>query len=962
MADIVVKKSALFSGGSKEAITIALATAEGDPLPETTPPLQLSIGASTNAPVKIGGGNEAKLALSADASAALTPIFSSNAAANAQQLTNIGAPAFFTNQNADQLLLLLELGANASIDATASPQQLQPLNASVELKAGVDSSYRYARSFAKSTPAKDVLGDFFTDLTVPASLNRPLHANEMLVFEFGGAASLGVTASAGYKIGGSDKFNLGDLALTETYAFSLLGNVQLNAQFAGRFSIDVRPATTGAADGWAHVRVRKNDKRSLGIAAQLNAGASFATQGLPATANEFLEAALGLRAKNWISYFQRAQQLTNPAEVKALLDKLGDAFIEKWLGKAFSALDTPEVAAVFAKIQAALASYDQLGDKAVTLFDRYYDPIAGAVNPLLQQALDRIAQLQSAAELKGTVLDGVFGEVLNILTEGKLLDLVNGGKEQLDKITGEVVKVKTLIDTTIPNKAHQELRDLIATAKKEFGLDKLANLLRMADPAKLKTIADERVTGFAERLIGKSVDAIDNSAIGKVAKEINETLAGIETFKTKFYAKLLDAVKQSFSLAINAGYNTARATDNLIECELNLSTAAGRQLVMQAGRANFAALLTTTTDPNVIRNIDGTLMRSISRTTTVSINFTGWHDRNWKFQSIRDMVVNAEQHVQSGPGGLMVSTNIDLTLSADRRRNGERLMTSFVLNVVGMSKGGAPLDPKTKQFLIDQLGAMKAEYALVREDPSTTLPELQEYLGLAPQLGFNLPDGAVPQLLPQTNGNFGKVTVTYNVQFTNAGLQAIFSKPVGDRGAWEQELRMTMRKLLLANYLGRPGLHFFELGWAYWSANTFALWLASRADVTQFIAPGQPAKTFVITGGSPIAGMNAPASVTLVAAERAIVDLLYRIEDTTVRAFSNLLDLAPPFSPAAYQNALAKFGNALDLYDRLDEGDNTILAVLDRLVQLGGVPDARSAQLTVQGTLNNNTVTRTILA
>jgi hypothetical protein len=964
MADIQVKKSLLFSGGTTEAINVALATAGDAPLPEATPPLQLSFGATASAPVKIGGADEAKLSIASDAMASLTPIFSTNAASNADKLKAIAAADYFDGKNADRLLLLLDLGASVAVEADASTQA-QPLRVGAELKIGVDSTYRYGRSFQKTTKAKDVLEDFFSDLTVPAALRRRLFADEVLVFEFGGAASFGLKASAGYKLAGSRAFNLGDLGLSETYAFSLLGEVKLTADFGGRFAIDVRPAATGADQGWAHIRVRKNEKRSFGIAAELKAGASFTTTGLPATADEFLEATLGLRAKNWISYFKRAQQLTDPKEVKAMLDKLADSFIEKWLGKAFSRLETPEATAFFAKIKAALASYDQLGDKAVTLFDRYYDPVAGAVTPALELALEKIQQLQSLADLKGQVLDSPLSEVLTILTEGRLLDFIDAGAQKLDELKKEVEKVLELVKTGIPNAAHQELRDLIATAKKEFGLDKLADLLRQADPAKLKSIADQRIVGFAERLIGRTVDSISGSAIGHAAKEINDILGGIETFKTKFYDKLLDAVKQSFSLALHAGYNTSSGSDNLVECDLNLDTATGRELMAQAGRAQFEDLLTTV-DPSVVRNIDGKLLRSIARQTTVSINLTGWHDHAFQYQSIREMVVNADQHVKSTPGGLAVSTDVELAIRTKAPRNNERLMTTFILNTVGLSKAGATLDPATKQFLIDEIGAMTASYQLVREDQSTSVAELTEYLALAPELGFNLgPDlaDAAKRLLPVKDGNVGEVTVTYDVKFTEAGLRAIFSKPVGNRAAWEQQLRQTMRNLLLVNYLGRRSTHHFDIGWAYWSQSTFLLWQHARAvNVNEFIAPGPGGKSFAITGTSPLRGVTRPSSVVLDAAERRIVDVLYQIEQLTVAAFSALLDLKPPFTPAAYQNALAKFGDALDLYDRFDEGDNTILAILDRLIQLSGVQDARSALLTVKATLDAKTVTKVLPA
>src|SRR5437762_3282519 len=110
MADITVDRSAVFSGGKNELITIALATATNQPLPESASPLALSIGADAATPVKIGAADSAKLSVSAEATAALTPVWSSTAAAHSQQLQAVGLDTYFAT-HADELLLLLELGA-----------------------------------------------------------------------------------------------------------------------------------------------------------------------------------------------------------------------------------------------------------------------------------------------------------------------------------------------------------------------------------------------------------------------------------------------------------------------------------------------------------------------------------------------------------------------------------------------------------------------------------------------------------------------------------------------------------------------------------------------------------------------------------------------------------------------------------------------------------------------------------
>ena len=95
------------------------------------------------------------------------------------------------------------------------------------------------------------------------------------------------------------------------------------------------------------------------------------------------------------------------------------------------------------------------------------------------------------------------------------------------------------------------------------------------------------------------------------------------------------------------------------------------------------------------------------------------------------------------------------------------------------------------------------------------------------------------------------------------------------------------------------------------------------------------------------------------------LETLYRIEERVVRAFTRLSELLTGqdgVSPVAYEKALADFGSALKEFDSIDEGDNTIFAVFDHLIQSALPPGSgthhRSSSLTLTSVVGGVTTTR----
>src|SRR5262249_3108674 len=151
---------------------------------------------------------------------------------------------------------------------------------------------------------------------------------EAISLQYGGYLRLGAEVSAGYRLAGTKSISLGEMALSEKYDLSIIGKVGLTAGIAGQFSVLVTAADELA--GWARVRVRRHNAKSFGIAADVNVGFKNQLDNLPPTADEFLGAALGVNAKNFLNVFQKARELSDFEKFKATIDGLAQRYIEEY--------------------------------------------------------------------------------------------------------------------------------------------------------------------------------------------------------------------------------------------------------------------------------------------------------------------------------------------------------------------------------------------------------------------------------------------------------------------------------------------------------------------------------------------------------------------------------------------------------------------------------------------------------
>ncbi|MGH9849112.1 MAG: hypothetical protein ACREBD_04570, partial [Blastocatellia bacterium] len=423
----------------------------------------------------LGSPASVKLGFDAGAQASLTPLWSVSSAAQLKALNDFGLSEYFANdEHKDRVLLVFRTGAKVNAVAGATFRH-SILTASATLNAGADAGYAIVRSAPIDIVASALVRDFFGAMRLPADVNAPLTSDEVIVFEYGGHLNFKAGLGVGYEISGSPSFEIGQLQLAEKFDFSLLAKLNFGAQLAGRFQVTVRE---GSEAGWARVTVHKSRLKGFTLGAVVDAKLDLDTEGWPASANEFLSSVIGLKSKNWLNLFEQVTELTDFNSLEKFVDKLAKKFIEEYTGKVFDTLiDKTQFDEVMSRIRRVTQAYQNLGNHAVTLFDRYFDPVKGAIDGRLTAALKVIEKATTWADLKGQIkitADDVLWDVLQQLTDGDPLGWMLGEIDLDGEKLNSLEELKQRVDRAlglIQDSAHEEIRHLIELAKESFPLD-----------------------------------------------------------------------------------------------------------------------------------------------------------------------------------------------------------------------------------------------------------------------------------------------------------------------------------------------------------------------------------------------------------------------------------------------------------------------------------------------------------
>jgi hypothetical protein len=919
----------------------------------------------------LGSGQSVKLGFEATTRTRLLALWKQSAAERRRLLKEYDLANYF-DANPERVLLVFQSGVSADAEAAARMRHA-PLSASATLRAGADAGYVMVRSAPAGTPADQLVREFFAALRLPGDVSAPLANDEVIVFEYGGYLNFRAGVNFGYELSGASSLALSELALTQRYEFSLLAKLTLGAKLLGRFKVVVR---AGAKPGWGRVTILKSRSKSFSVGAVVDAAARVETEGWPENANELIASMVGLKAKNWLSLFDRIAEIENFADLEANLDGLARDFIERYTDKAFDALrDHTQFDEFLARVRRVTSAYRNLGADAVTLFDRFYDPIANVVDDRLGAALDRIQNATSWETMKLQIrvdTGDILWSVIQQLTDGNALAWIAGEAElapgEGDSLEALRRRARNVMDL-IADAAHDEIRGLIALAKSQFPLDRfLVQLDGVSTLAKLNAKADKQLAAFVERIIGQALAPLSTPEADRAIARFHNTLAAIQKFRDTAFDKITDALNQSFQFSLQAEYSRATEDQALFDFEFDLRTEGGRALMREAGHGNFENVLAAF-DREFVVIRKGAILARTMRESRVSINLLGWA-RKWRYEGLDRLITQAEQRIQSdGNGQLTAITDVELKSERERKRQGERVYTNLLLRFVGESHGKLDFDPANRMYLIDAIKRSSARYKLVLDDPATRPDELMRYLVFASE--FGLADSGqeaferMKELLPtDANGNFGRVSLAYDVRFTEKSLQALVHEGFYAGGKFKPEieaaLRRTMRLIVLLNYTQLRDVGFPEIGWAYWTPGVHAKW---REQGENFI-PKLSSRELSPIALSPAGHLKAPNKVLLRPFDFRILDSLYKTENSLLngmaRLSSVLRETPGKLSPKAFEEALADFGRALTLFDDLDRGDNTLFALFDRLIRMAG-GEGRNSSLTLTATLDGREVTETLI-
>jgi hypothetical protein len=238
---------------------------------------------------------------------------------------------------------------------------------------------------------------------------------------------------------------------------------------------------------------------------------------------------------------------------------------------------------------------------------------------------------------------------------------------------------------------------------------------------------------------------------------------------------------------------------------------------------------------------------------------------------------------------------------------------------------------------------MSARYSVTFTDEDTSSEELDDYLLFARQIGLDTAGAtraALEPFLEIKNGSFGKTASTYEVRYMPAAVENLLTSQPS-----REDIKRILRRIVLANYFSHPTLQ--SVGWLYASDDVRTL---ADNHGPNFVDSESVLGNATVRLSSPIPGLLPPKNFSNVRMIRNDVAILFRIEDDIVRAFQDLarlLQSTKPIKTKDLEDRLKSFGKALDGFDAFDEGENSIFAVFDGLIQLKtSASRARASSLT----------------
>jgi hypothetical protein len=851
-----------------------------------------------------------------------------------------------------QLYVALELNGSAAGSVKAS-YVTGPLTPTFGLAAGGNVGYTRLKLYRADASAREILGDLFKGLRLPASVEDPSEIpepGELLVFRYGGYLDLTAGVQWGYCLSGLRSFEPGKLDLALAYSAEVGAHLDLRYRLAGDFEIE---ALAGHDDGWVRLVVRKSRSSRFDAAADIGVDADVELKGLPADPNAFLGALLGTSVESFVGLLDEAARCTDLTELREKVDSLAWGFLQKradsWLGEA---LDGRNAARFFGAAREVVLAFRALDARIVRLVGDFCDDL-----PALRKGLSALASLtgrEGFADLGGPsvwrIVDALFGDRLHdLLLDDGAFGAFQAAVARANALVAEGVEVRLL--------------ELIQSIEKDYRLDAIFDALAGVKSAQaLRELADQKLRGIVERLVGRAFDDIVAGGAGDALKQVNGVLAKLEGFKKAWYERLRQSTRQAFTAHVAYAFTRASREAQLLDLEINLGREEGADLLRRAAGGSFARALLAC-DPGLVQVRQGVLTHQLEKSASLRVNVYGW-----EYSSLTRVVQDFEHAVETDASGLVhvytVKTQIEQKKARGRRFK-ESVDSTFLLAAVGQALQpaglAAPVDERTGAFLLENLRRLSVQYDLVLRDQQTTASELTDYLGLGERLQLVRDAAAVAdQIARDFPTGLGDVRARYVVRYDDAGVRSAFTLPTADV---ERIARETVRHLAASELIGdgeRPWTA--AVGFAYQSPGLADLFY--NKGYTAVLAQARTVKLPAWKAG------GQPREEPLNGFQRQVLVALYSIEDSLTRRLAELDRLVDRCLAARVAIPLDELQTAarrfVEMGDDLDTfaGQNAFFGVFDAIVQAGSNGKGRREsalvlEITPPG--SSDTVTRVLM-
>jgi hypothetical protein len=797
------------------------------------------------------------------------------------------------------------------------------------IKAGANVFYDRFCLYDSKEPSGDVLIDLVTGLELPEHAGFPTAVpgpGELLVFGYGGYLDLNAGLSWGYQLTGHEGVAFNELRASIEYALRLKTAVNFGYKLAGNFEVSAR---AGSNPGWVRLSVKKSKSHEFDAAVGFQANGQIQVTGLPSSADEFLSSLLGADAKHALDLFQKVRSYTDLDKLEADADKilLGSItnLANKWLGKALDQTNVAEFLKIAGKV---VDDYNSVDDKLVNAVTQLYeDYVDQNAIDILKSALTKIVGLSRRDDL-ANLSDSEAWKIISRLVGGDLAKLT-----QDNATFAEIITIAEKALDFLNGGWQTQLRDVIDELKSQFHLDRLFGTLAKYDSKdKLLNLADTKLQGVVEKLLGTVWDQIKSSGAGQAVKDLQKALNTINDFKDNWYKKITSALNQSFGLSVNYAYTRTTSDDVLIDVEIDVSTDRGQRLFNSATHGQFSTVFDTA-NLSLLRIYQGVLTHELTKSSQLQINVF-----NWETKRIVDVLAQTVNSIEVQPTGLVNVFTTTASIKERTTKKGYSLESNFVMNLVGEAvrpgTESTTEDLEQRKYLVTTVRKFGVTYSFGVTRNVTSASQLTHLFDLAKQVRL-IKDAAATaaSLDAQFSSGLGSVTASYVVNYDGDGILDAFQTEQG--ADLKAIVRDTCRQLVSAQLIASSdGGDLEDIGFAYLAGANYTTYI--KDGFAAFLSDNA---TFQLPAWAP--GGSRQATIPSNSSKRQVLLTLYNIETSTADRLDKLdvtLNTARTHSAPVQESELedASRGFVEEAADLDKYGcENTFFGVFDAFIEMG---------------------------